>query len=90
MKLITCVLIILGVAVTKNPHASSYTQTVSMQVQIGDEVVPERIEIALFGKDCPLTVRNFYELCTKQTEKDGIKMGYLNTIFHRIIPNFMI
>jgi peptidyl-prolyl cis-trans isomerase B (cyclophilin B) len=40
------------------------------------------MEIQLFEEDAPLTVKNFIDLAGK---------GYYdNTVFHRVIPNFMI
>jgi len=56
-----------------------------------------RITCKLFEKDAPNTVRNFIELAEGDREwKDRIsgKKGpgplYNGTIFHRVIPNFMI
>ena len=40
------------------------------------------IRIELYWKHAPKTCKNFAELCRKQY--------YSNTIFHRIIPGFMV
>ncbi|KAI5818975.1 cyclophilin-like domain-containing protein, partial [Pyronema omphalodes] len=40
------------------------------------------LELELWGKECPLTVRNFLQLCY-----DGY---YTNTIFHRLVPGFIL
>ena len=40
------------------------------------------MDIELWCKECPKTCKNFIQLC--------LEGGYNNTIFHRLIPNFMI
>ncbi|XP_064475143.1 peptidyl-prolyl cis-trans isomerase B-like [Ornithodoros turicata] len=52
-----------------------------------------RIEIGLFGKTVPKTVKNFVELCRRhETEpsKDGSLVGYKGSVFHRVINDFML
>lgn len=45
-----------------------------------------RITLGLFGDVVPKTVENFYQLTISQDPK----FGYLDSTFHRVIPNFMI
>ncbi|XP_056639096.1 peptidyl-prolyl cis-trans isomerase 5 [Diorhabda sublineata] len=60
------------------------TDKVWFEIVIGDEAIG-RIEIGLFGKTVPKTVKNFVELATKPTGE-----GYKGSKFHRVIKDFMI
>merc|ERR1712241_1243732 len=57
---------------------------VFFDIEIGGEAIGT-IEIGLFGKTVPKTVENFYTLAA------GTKgFGYAGSVFHRIIPDFMM
>lgn len=55
---------------------------VFMDIKVG-EGEAERVEIELFKNVVPKTVDNFVKLCTEDK-------GYKGSLFHRLIPNFMI
>ena len=51
-----------------------------------------RITFGLFGKITPLTVENFFGLCIGKHGKTdaGVPLHYENSLFHSVIPHFMV
>lgn len=84
---IVALIFFLGTMLPEGSEASKgpqVTHKVFFDIQIGDKDIG-RIEIGLFGKTVPKTVQNFYELAQKEKPE-----GYKNSIFHRVIKDFMI
>jgi len=61
---------------------------VFMDIQIG-ETPAGRMKIELFSDIVPKTAENFRQLCTGEYRVNSRPMGYKNSIFHRVVPNFM-
>eukprot|EP00933_Yihiella_yeosuensis_P070930 TRINITY_DN7909_c0_g1_i1.p1 TRINITY_DN7909_c0_g1~~TRINITY_DN7909_c0_g1_i1.p1 ORF type:complete len:374 (+),score=88.96 TRINITY_DN7909_c0_g1_i1:44-1165(+) len=64
---------------------------VFMDVQVGNTAVG-RIVIELFSDIVPKTAENFRALCTgeKGLGDSGKELHYKNSIFHRVVPGFMV
>lgn len=63
------------------------THTAYFDISIEGRAVG-RITFGLYGKVVPKTVANFVGMC-KGTILNNEMLSYKNSIFHRIIPNFM-
>jgi peptidylprolyl isomerase len=58
----------------------------------GEPAESQRVELGLYGAECPKTVKNFLALCagTEGVNESGQPMHYKGSSFHRIIKNFML
>jgi len=72
---------LVGVSLAANPEI---TDTVFFDITIGGETAG-RVTFGLYGKVVPKTVENFRTLCTNPEGQ-----GYKGSLFHRVIPDFMI
>ncbi|CCE92547.1 peptidylprolyl isomerase family protein CPR5 TDEL_0E03040 [Torulaspora delbrueckii] len=80
--LFSCATLFGAIAFAADP---AITQKVYFDIKHGEKEIG-RIVMGLYGTVTPKTAENFYELTVSQDPK----MGYLGSIFHRVIPQFMI
>ena len=76
-----------------NSDATAITSKVFFDVEIeGFPNKSGRIVMGLFGNTVPKTTENFRALCTgeKGMGKKGKPLHYKGSIFHRVIPEFML
>jgi peptidylprolyl isomerase len=68
------------------------TNKVFFDIEIEGSTEGGRVIMGLFGDTVPKTADNFRALCTgeKGVGTSGKPLHYKGSIFHRIIPNFMI
>ncbi|CDK28333.1 unnamed protein product [Kuraishia capsulata CBS 1993] len=64
--------------------AQAFEKQVFFDVKVGDKTLP-RIVFKLFDETVPKTAENFRALCTGEKG-----YGYKDSIFHRVIPQFML
>ncbi len=86
-----CALSITTAAIGEEAVMEELTKKVFFDIKI-DGKDAGRIVIGLFGDDVPKTVENFRALCTgeKGMGKSGKPLHYKGSIFHRVIPQFML
>jgi len=73
------------------PSKDDVGKKVFFQVSIGG-VDAGKITFGLFDKALPKTAENFRALCAgdKGSTRSGVPLSYKNSIFHRVIPRFML
>merc|ERR1711934_951184 len=84
-------LCVLLAACTLPAEAAEVTNKVYFDMEMGGKPAG-RIVMGLYGKTVPKTVENFRALCTgeKGTGKSGKPLHYKGSVFHRVIPQFML
>lgn len=78
-------------ATAQTSQEAKVTHKVFFEIDINGKVIG-KIVIGLFGDDVPKTAENFRCLCTgeKGMGTMGKKLSYEGSIFHRVIPTFML
>jgi len=80
MKFFSLIATVLAEPLAEITHHCTFTISI-------DGVDSGKIKMGLFGGVVPKTTDNFFQLCgSDRAEKDG----YKNSIFHRVIPGFML
>jgi Cyclophilin type peptidyl-prolyl cis-trans isomerase/CLD len=69
--------------------AAEVTSKVFFDVAI-DQHPAGRIVLGLYGGVVPKTATNFQKLCEGTEQNGGRTLSYQGSIFHRIIPGFMV
>jgi peptidylprolyl isomerase len=89
--LVTMASIFASSAIADSPSQATVTEKVYFDVEIGGKPAG-RIVIGLFGQDVPKTAKNFSALATgeKGVGKSGKPLTYKGSVFHRVIPEFML
>merc|ERR550519_1324207 len=80
---------ILSITAADKPKGPKVTEKVFFDMTIGGEKAG-RIEIGLFGKSVPKTVKNFASLAKGFETDSGETLTYKGSKFHRVIKDFMI
>ena len=78
-------------ASAQTSQEAKVTNKVFFEIEINGKSIG-KIVIGLFGDDVPKTAENFRCLCTgeKGEGESGKKLTYEGSIFHRVIPKFML
>jgi len=84
------VLFSLALAFQQEENASANVPFMDIEFTPGKHAITYRIHFELFKKDAPVTCLNFETILAGKTKKKNRRMAYKDTIFHRIIKNFMM
>ena len=78
------------VQTAKDPKEVSWITKVKFSVKVGDDESLPPIIMGLFDEEVPETARNFATICAPGTKIGEKLVSYSGSIFHRVIPQFMI
>lgn len=74
----------------KLPSDAKVVTKVKFTVKVGDNEDIAPIIIGLFDEEVPETAKNFSTICSTGVKNGDNLVSYSGSIFHRIIPQFMI
>ncbi|SMF13946.1 peptidylprolyl isomerase [Pseudobacteriovorax antillogorgiicola] len=89
MKLKLSASLLAGLLTTSAFAKEDITHHVKLSIEIGGKETGD-IYLGLFGKTVPATALNFAAMCDSDVKLNGKTKPFKGTIFHRIIPNFML
>ncbi|ESO09293.1 hypothetical protein HELRODRAFT_185333 [Helobdella robusta] len=90
LSIAVCIFLLINIYFASAEKGPKVTDKVFFDIEIGGEK-QGRIVIGLFGKTVPRTVKNFKTIAEgTEVAKDGTKLSYKGSKFHRVIKDFMI
>ncbi|GFE55149.1 peptidyl-prolyl cis-trans cyclophilin-type f domain containing protein [Babesia ovis] len=88
LKVFVHILALVGISLVAAKDDAKFTHQVTMDIAQDGQNIGQLV-LGLYGDETPKTVANFISMCEGHSV-DGRILSYKGSVFHRIIPNFMI